>query len=84
VEPAVIARPKIFVLHRVPPRPFQADGLCACCGMGATAARAWFDSPADAHFDCCMLCAELITVQALMGVALKVAAGLHPTTYFRA
>lgn len=67
----MIARPRIFVLNPVAPRPFQADELCDCCGMGAVAARAWFDWPPDAHFECCWLCAQLITTQALIGVALK-------------
>lgn len=67
------ARPRIFVLKRVPRRPYQADGLCACCGMGATAARVHFDWPLEAQFECCWLCAELLTVQALLGVALKLA-----------
>ena len=69
----MIAKPRIFVLKPVPRRPYQADELCACCGMGATAARVQFDWPPDAHFRACWLCAELISVQALLGVALKLA-----------
>lgn len=41
--------------------------------MGATAARVQFDWPPDAEFFACWLCAELLTVQALLGVALKLA-----------
>lgn len=67
------ARPRIFVLKKVPARPYQADELCACCGMGATAARVQFDWTPDAHFRACWLCAELLTVQAVLGVALKLA-----------
>ena len=42
--------------------------------MGATAANVQFDWPPEAHFDACWLCAELITMQALIGVALKLLA----------
>jgi hypothetical protein len=41
--------------------------------MGATAAQVHFDWPPDAHFSACWLCAELLTIQALLGVALKLA-----------
>ena len=41
--------------------------------MGATAARVQFDWTPDAHFRACWLCAELLTVQAVLGVALKLA-----------
>lgn len=41
--------------------------------MGATAARAQFDWLPDAQFRACWLCAELLTVQAVLGVALKLA-----------
>lgn len=65
------ARARVFLLKPVPVRPFDQAGLCDCCGLGATAARAWFDWPPDAHFECCWLCAELITAQAMIGCALK-------------
>lgn len=65
------AQARIFLLKKVEPRPYQADELCECCGMGATAARVQFDWHPDAHFRACWLCAELLTVQALLGVALK-------------
>lgn len=62
------------MLKKSPARPYQVDGLCDCCGMGATAAKVQFDWPPEAHFDACWLCAELITIQALIGVALKLLA----------
>lgn len=64
------ARPRIFVLKRVPPRPFDRDELCDCCGMGAVAANVQFDWPPEAHFDACWLCAELLTIQAMLGAGL--------------
>jgi len=69
----MMARDRIFVLKPVPRRPFARDELCDCCGMGCVAANAHFDWPLDASFDCCWLCAELLTVQALLGVALRLA-----------
>ncbi len=66
----------MFVLRPVVLGSFEPIGTCECCGLGAaTAARVWFDWPPDAHFDACWLCAELITAQAMIGVALTLAAG---------
>jgi hypothetical protein len=71
----MMARRRVFVLVPLRPRPYEKDELCDCCGMGAVVARCWFDSPAEAFFESCWLCAELITVQAMIGCALQVVSG---------
>lgn len=67
------ARPRIFVLKPCPRRPFEEDGLCDCCGMGATAATVQFDWTPEARFAACWLCAELLTIQGMLGAALRLA-----------
>jgi hypothetical protein len=69
----MIARPRVFVLVPLCPRPYEKDTLCECCGMGAVLARCQFDWPPEAHFDACWHCAQLITAQAMIGVAFKLA-----------